>query len=98
MHRLFASTHAQQHITPEELIRLAAIWYSMPKAAVGYFPFPTYHMCKFRKEYSQCAICLDDMAAPMRVARLRCRHAFHEQCIAKWLQTSQTCPVCRFVT
>ena len=92
------SIRTATQITPEDLIYLAAFWYNTPKAWVQYSPWPQYHMCKYRKEYGECSICLESMVPPVRVARLRCRHAFHEQCIAQWLKTSQTCPVCRFVT
>lgn len=27
--------------------------------------------------------------------RLSCTHAFHAQCILKWFETSDECPICR---
>jgi hypothetical protein len=27
--------------------------------------------------------------------RLRCKHVFHEACLAPWLRRSRTCPLCR---
>lgn len=40
-----------------------------------------------------CAVCLEPCTAD--VAELRCRHAFHADCIRPWLATGGSCPVCR---
>jgi hypothetical protein len=29
------------------------------------------------------------------ISALQCGHTFHEECIKKWLKTSNTCPSCR---
>lgn len=45
----------------------------------------------------ECAICMAPVE-PRRAGecrRLRCKHEFHEQCIATWFQRSKTCPMCR---
>ncbi|KAL1662990.1 hypothetical protein GGG16DRAFT_55582, partial [Schizophyllum commune] len=43
-----------------------------------------------------CPICLDDYNADDPVTKLSgCRHWLHKQCLHQWLQTAQTCPVCR---
>ena len=43
----------------------------------------------------ECSICLQIVAAHARVKVLPCGHAFHGACIARWLQRSDLCPVCR---
>lgn len=47
---------------------------------------------------SNCAICLVDFAAPDDIALAPCangRHVFHRSCLASWMRTAQTCPLCR---
>jgi len=42
-----------------------------------------------------CTICLDDYEIGDKLRCLPCRHAFHGNCIAKWLiERSATCPLC----
>jgi hypothetical protein len=43
----------------------------------------------------ECAICQEEFAGGQKVAALPCRHAFHEPCIAMWLQRKATCPMCQ---
>ncbi|CAK8579665.1 unnamed protein product [Lathyrus sativus] len=46
-----------------------------------------------------CSICMDefdDVDETSKICRMPCSHVFHEQCIVKWLQTSNTCPLCRY--
>ncbi|KAH6814477.1 hypothetical protein C2S51_023495 [Perilla frutescens var. frutescens] len=46
-----------------------------------------------------CAVCQDDMCREDRtdVGVLRCRHRFHADCIGKWLQMKNFCPLCKAV-
>eukprot|EP00435_Cladocopium_sp_Y103_P010566 s2053_g2.t1 len=47
---------------------------------------------------TNCAICLSDFAAADDIVLVPCapaRHVFHEGCLADWLRTAQTCPLCR---
>jgi hypothetical protein len=42
-----------------------------------------------------CTICLDDYEVGDKLRCLPCKHAFHANCIAKWLiERSATCPLC----
>ncbi|KAI9462932.1 hypothetical protein F5148DRAFT_982612 [Russula earlei] len=49
-----------------------------------------------------CAVCKDQFALNTEdpdeqvVVTLPCKHPFHEGCIMPWLNSSATCPVCRF--
>ncbi|CAG8351079.1 unnamed protein product [Penicillium salamii] len=44
-----------------------------------------------------CAICLDIMEDEIKVRGLPCNHAFHVNCVDKWLLWRRACcPVCRF--
>ena len=40
-----------------------------------------------------CAVCLEAPQPGEVVSSLGCLHAFHKDCIDKWLQRSTTCPV-----
>ncbi|OQR85243.1 hypothetical protein ACHHYP_12027 [Achlya hypogyna] len=47
-----------------------------------------------------CAVCLDPINEPdeverTRVFETRCQHRYHRKCILPWLETTQTCPMCR---
>ncbi|OMO93613.1 Zinc finger, RING-type [Corchorus olitorius] len=48
---------------------------------------------------TECAICLQEFQVGAEVRRMPCQgnswHIFHQYCLAKWLQTSRTCPLCR---
>jgi len=44
---------------------------------------------------TECGVCLADFEHTTQVAQLPCQHAFHPQCIAKWLtQCKNACPLC----
>ncbi|TPX31220.1 hypothetical protein SeMB42_g07792, partial [Synchytrium endobioticum] len=44
----------------------------------------------------ECPICLDiTLQSEEPVKSLPCGHKFHTKCIAHWLETNNTCPVCR---
>ena len=44
-----------------------------------------------------CSICLEQVPSTnsAKAKRLSCGHAFHYNCILKWFETSDECPVCR---
>ncbi|KAI3435234.1 Cytosolic Fe-S cluster assembly factor NBP35 [Psidium guajava] len=42
-----------------------------------------------------CSICLEDYHGPEKVAELPCSHVFHRPCIIQWLESSNSCPLCR---
>jgi hypothetical protein len=44
---------------------------------------------------SMCPICLGDWEPQDTIKVTRCGHAFHERCVAEWLQRSRTCALCR---
>jgi hypothetical protein len=41
----------------------------------------------------QCAICLNMISQEKK--RLNCNHCFHNNCILKWLERDNRCPICR---
>lgn len=42
-----------------------------------------------------CVICLEGYKDKDMLGILKCRHDFHADCIKKWLQTKNSCPVCK---
>ncbi|XP_030549943.2 E3 ubiquitin-protein ligase RNF181-like [Rhodamnia argentea] len=42
-----------------------------------------------------CSICLEDFHRAEKVAELPCSHVFHRPCIIQWLDSSNSCPLCR---
>ncbi|KAF8107821.1 hypothetical protein N665_0116s0028 [Sinapis alba] len=43
-----------------------------------------------------CAVCKDDMVMGDTGKKLPCGHSYHGSCILPWLETRNSCPVCRF--
>ena len=41
-----------------------------------------------------CAICLEKVDAK-DATTMQCKHRFHDKCLLQWLETAQTCPLCR---
>ena len=39
-----------------------------------------------------CSICLNKNTNPFQ---LNCKHSFHKECIEKWLNINNSCPICR---
>lgn len=44
-----------------------------------------------------CTICLEPMLGCPQLLRMPCSlaHTYHRACLARWLQTSSSCPLCR---
>lgn len=42
-----------------------------------------------------CTICISDITSTESAAFLACKHAFHPDCIGKWLARNETCPNCK---
>ncbi|KAF8107823.1 hypothetical protein N665_0116s0030 [Sinapis alba] len=43
-----------------------------------------------------CAVCKDAMVMGETGKKLPCGHCYHDNCILPWLETRNSCPVCRF--
>ncbi|KAF8122141.1 hypothetical protein EV363DRAFT_1156260 [Boletus edulis] len=53
-------------------------------------------MILFGVAVEKCAICMTQFKGDdVGILGATCHHAFHETCLATWLDRSQTCPLCR---
>lgn len=43
----------------------------------------------------ECCICLDEFSTEEPIIKTPCQHFMHQRCLARWLQTSHVCPICR---
>mmetsp|Transcript_12427 Transcript_12427/g.35944 ORF Transcript_12427/g.35944 Transcript_12427/m.35944 type:complete len:483 (-) Transcript_12427:464-1912(-) len=46
-------------------------------------------------EQDPCGVCQEEYSTGESCRRLPCGHCFHEHCILPWLESHNTCPVCR---
>jgi hypothetical protein len=44
---------------------------------------------------TECAICMETIDDDLKGGQLKCKHAFHTDCIKKWFFKNLVCPVCR---
>jgi hypothetical protein len=44
---------------------------------------------------SKCIICQDDFSKNNKARILECMHYYHKDCIDKWFENKDTCPICR---
>ncbi|KAH7529058.1 hypothetical protein FEM48_Zijuj05G0143900 [Ziziphus jujuba var. spinosa] len=47
------------------------------------------------EELGGCSICLEEFSARIELLRFGCKHLYHQNCIAKWLENQNSCPLCR---
>jgi len=47
-------------------------------------------------EAETCAVCLGDMLVGQIAKQMPCGHTFHDDCLLSWLETSNSCPMCRY--
>ena len=46
-------------------------------------------------EQNTCGICLEEMLPVENLFRARpCRHKFHKECLERWLEQENRCPIC----
>ena len=47
-------------------------------------------------EPPSCTVCVDPIAMSTKGMFMPCGHIFHPDCLKPWLESSNTCPVCRY--
>lgn len=53
-------------------------------------------LSKIPAEKKNCVICLTDFVVNDKAIILPCTHLFHSACIKSWLQSNDTCPICKY--
>ena len=43
----------------------------------------------------ECSICLNPVRYTRRSKQLDCGHLYHKECIDRWMEVGNTCPMCR---
>ncbi|XP_014504216.1 putative RING-H2 finger protein ATL12 [Vigna radiata var. radiata] len=66
------------------------------KKVIEALPFFMFSSLKGSKQGLECTVCLSQFE-DTEILRLlpKCKHAFHMNCIDKWLESHSTCPLCR---
>jgi hypothetical protein len=73
----------------------------------GKFITGTKHFCKHHVPKSApepCSICMNNLSCTQEATTLKCKHAFHTECMTSWTKSCHergndaTCPLCREVT
>jgi len=89
-----------RELTPEDYELLCLLDENIPKkniappSAVTSLPRILARDC----QATECQVCLARLEPSIRVVSLPCGHAFHPECIQKWLtQCKGTCPLCNSV-
>jgi len=87
-------------LTPEDFETLSKLDEAVPKTnilregAASSLPRVLARECAS----AECGVCLAELAPESQAVQLPCRHAFHPECISKWLtQCKRTCPLCSAV-
>lgn len=56
---------------------------------------PTNIILKTKLENNICSICLEDFELQEKIYKLKCKHYYHINCLDKWLENKNTCPLDR---
>lgn len=79
-----------------ELTRSGSQLSGIDKAVIESLPFFRFSSLRGSKEGLECAVCLAKFE-DIEILRLlpQCKHAFHIECIDRWLESHSSCPLCR---
>jgi hypothetical protein len=48
-----------------------------------------------KKKEDCCSVCTEDYTDEDQTVTTECNHLFHARCLATWVKTKNTCPICR---
>jgi len=84
-------TSLAEEATRMEMLGSAATGQSLSEVEIEALPQVRFESA----EMQTCAICLEAYQPGEVLTALRCNHYFHVACLARWLQRSTQCPLCR---
>ncbi|KAK3439146.1 hypothetical protein EUGRSUZ_C03790, partial [Eucalyptus grandis] len=93
------SSRSAIHGNPEARLGLArsrSQLSGIDKTVIESLPFFRFSSLRGSKEGLECAVCLSKFE-DVEILRLlpQCKHAFHIECIDRWLENHSSCPICR---
>ncbi|XP_027356873.1 putative RING-H2 finger protein ATL12 [Abrus precatorius] len=93
-HRLLNPNQGLQNF--HSLTRSRSRVSGIDKQVIQTLPFFNFSSLKGSKQGLECTVCLSKFEET-EILRLlpKCKHAFHMDCIDKWLESHSTCPLCR---
>ncbi|KAI9204428.1 uncharacterized protein BJ171DRAFT_505819 [Polychytrium aggregatum] len=68
---------------------------STPLYMIDRLPVVKYQVGMLMGDDSRCTICLTEFEVGEMLKRLPCTHAYHGECINRWLRMHEQCPICR---
>ncbi|KAG8375582.1 hypothetical protein BUALT_Bualt10G0115500 [Buddleja alternifolia] len=82
---------------PDGIVRSRSRFSGIDRTTIEKLPFFRFSSLKGSREGLECSVCLSRFE-DTEILRLlpRCRHAFHMNCIDKWLENHSSCPLCRY--
>ncbi|PIN23035.1 hypothetical protein CDL12_04257 [Handroanthus impetiginosus] len=88
---------AHEEQNPGGILRSSSRFSGIDRTIIESLPFFRFSSLKGSKEGLECAVCLSRFEET-EILRLlpKCRHAFHMNCIDKWLESHSSCPLCRY--
>lgn len=48
------------------------------------------------QDKTECLICTNRLIEGTSITQMPCKHVYHTECLVKWLQTTCSCPACRY--
>lgn len=80
--------------TAEDHERLLELPFSQKEQNDVRYDLRPYRSSEIPDQPGICGICLKTIKEGSESAHLQCMHAFHVECIQKWLKVQSTCPMC----
>ncbi|KAJ4953326.1 hypothetical protein NE237_030158 [Protea cynaroides] len=79
-----------------ELRTASSRFSGIDKTVIESLPFFRFSSLKGAREGLECAVCLSKFE-DIEILRLvpKCKHAFHIDCVDRWLENHSSCPLCR---